>query len=413
MPKRAAIALAIVFVVTRLLSGWLGYNTDVYKGDTNVAGDVVYYHYHANRIVDGGEPAYQEPKDEFPPHTLEYPPGSLLVIIAPYWISSDADTYRLLFIVMMIIVDALGAVALLILGRRWRSRWGVWAWVFLIPFLGPIAHLRLDLVPAVLTIWAFERATVNRWLEVGAAIGIGTAVKLYPIALLPILFIVAWRRRELLIGAALPLIAVLIPHIGKLPELYDSVVGYQTGRGVQVESTWGLLLLVLSLFGLVVSVAYSFGAYHVESSLSGLFDTLASLASLAGAGFVYWLSHRHLERHDLRRASVVAFGLMTILLGASAVWSPQFLVWVIALAAVMMSARGEPSRHVAYVLAAAGVVSQIAYPFFYNDLLAGNALLSGLLLARNLAVVAVGIACLKEVFPNLRPKRAELAVEGA
>jgi hypothetical protein len=404
MPKRAAIALVLVFVVTRFVSGWLAHNPEIYRGDTYVAGDVSFYHFYASRIMDGGEKPYEQVK-------VEYPPGSLVLITVPYALSSDPETYRILFIAEMILIDALGAIALLILGRRWRSRWGVWAWVFLIPFLGPIAHVRLDLVPAVLTIWAFERASARRWLEAGAAIGVGTAVKLYPIALLPILLIVAYRRRQVLVGAALPIVAAVLPYVGSLPELYDSVIGYQTERGVQVESTWGLLLLVLSAFGLTVSVAYNFGAYHVASSLSRFLDTLSTLASAGAAAVVYWFTYRRVERGDVRAAASASFALISLLLAVAAVWSPQFLIWVIALAAVFMCARGDDSRRIAYVLAGAGIASQIAYPFAYADLLGANTALSALLLIRNLAVLGLGVAVLTMMFPELRPRRRRVALQ--
>lgn len=393
MPKRAAIALILVFVATRALSAWFAYSPTVYLGDTNVSGDVSYYNFNAQRIMDGGEKPYEDVK-------VEYPPGSLLLITTPYALSSDPDTYRLLYIGEMLLVDALGLVALLVLGRRWGSHWGAWAWVLLIPLLGPVAHARLDLVPAVLTIWAFERASAGRWLESGAMIGIGTAVKLYPIALLPILLLVAWRKRQLLIGTALPILAALIPYAGSLPEVWDSVIGYQTERGIQVESTWGLLLLSVAVLGYGLTVVYNFGAFHVSSSASGFFDVLATAASALSALVVYRAAYRGLERTDVRGAALPSFALMALLLPAAAVWSPQFLLWVIALGAVLLAAYGERFAYVGYVLAGGGVASQLIYPFFYNDLLGARPLPSLLLLTRNVALLIAGLLVLRELAPR-------------
>lgn len=388
-----------MFVITRALSAWLAYDPDVYKGDTEVAGDVAIYHFYAGQILDGGQAPYADVK-------IEYPPGSLVFIALPYKLSSDEDTYRLWFIIEMIVVDALGAIALLVLGRRWGYRWGVWAWVFLIPFLGPIAHVRLDLVPAVLTMWAFERAAAGRWLESGAALGVGAAVKLYPIALVPILFVAARQRRQFTIGVVLPLIAVLVPYIGHFAELSDAVIGYQTGRGIQVESTWGLLLLFASHLGLDVESVYNFGAFHVASTFSRALDTLSGVLSAVVAGACYLLAFRRADAGDVRRAAVLSFGALSLLLFAAAVWSPQYLIWLIALACVTLAARGESLRYTAYVLAAAGIVSQFAYPFVYVDLLGANIFITCLLLARNVAVAVVGARAIAQEFPNLLPKRA-------
>lgn len=402
MPKRAAVTLVIVFLVTRIVSGWLAHNPSVYAGDTYVAGDANFYHSYATRIMDGGEAPYADVK-------VEYPPGALVFITLPYAFSSDLEGYRIAYIIEMIVVDALGLIALLILARRWRSRWGVWAWVLLIPFLGPIVQVRLDLVPAVLTLWAFERASAGRWLESGAAIGVGAAVKLYPIALLPIFLIITWRRRDLLLGAIVPIVAVMLPYLGRLAEMYDSVIGYQTERGVQVESTWGLLALVLSGLGLVVTVAYNFGAFHVESSISRFLDTLSTIATVAVAAMIYRVTFKHVERGDVRATAAPWFALIALMLGVAAVWSPQFLIWVIAAAAVLLTVRGESERRVGYVLAGAGLVSQIAYPFNYASLLEAELPVAVVLLTRNLAVVALGVGVLLTAFPQLRRSHRDLA----
>lgn len=156
-------------------------------------------------------------------------------------------------------------------------------------------------------------------------------------------------------------------------------------------------------------MAYNFGAFHVASSASGFFDALATAASAASALVVYWISYRRLERGDVRGASMASFALMALLLPAAAVWSPQFMLWVIALGAVLLAAYGERFLFVGYVLAAGGVASQLIYPFFYNDLLNARPLPSVLLLARNVALLLAGLVVLREVRGDPVPSPASAA----
>jgi hypothetical protein len=281
---------------------------------------------------------------------------------------------------------------MLALARRWGGGLGPWAWVGLVTLLGPIAYLRLDLVPAVATIWALERAAAGAWLTSGAWIGFGTLVKLYPALLLPVVWLRSRRRAGILAGAAVVAIAGLAPLAGSLQELAGSVIGYHLGRGIQVESSWGLMLLVASRSGYPVSVAYNFGAFHVDAGIAGQLEWAALALSAAGLAGALWWSSRAGGPTGVASLATLLFGVLALILFTGSVLSPQFLLWVIALAAV---AACRPRRAVAWAvvaLALAAALSQLIYPYAYDRLLAAQGVALVLLAARNVSLAAAGVA---------------------
>jgi hypothetical protein len=135
-------------------------------------------------VASGGMPYSEVP--------IEYPPGVLPFVLVPAWLQHHLRIpFPPSFILLMIAVDGLGLTGLRRLGRRWGSDLGAWLWVVALPLLGPIVLLRLDLVPAVATIWCLERAAAGRWTAAGAFLGFGCLAKLYPLFLLPAAIVIA------------------------------------------------------------------------------------------------------------------------------------------------------------------------------------------------------------------------------
>jgi hypothetical protein len=256
--------------------------------------------------------------------------------------------------------------------------------------LGPIAYLRLDLVPAVATIWALERAAAGAWLTSGAWIGFGTVVKLYPVLLLPVVWLRS-RRASIVVGAAVVAIAGLAPLAGSLEELARSVIGYHSERGIQVESSWGLILLIASRFGYPVSVAYNFGAFHAGAGISRDFEWAALALSAAVAVGALWSSARARGHTDLASVATLLFGVLALILCTSSVLSPQFLLWVIALAAAAACRQSRGVERAVIALAFAAGLSQLIYPYAYDRLLAAQGIALLLLGARNLLLATAGV----------------------
>ncbi|HYO61297.1 MAG TPA: glycosyltransferase 87 family protein, partial [Actinomycetota bacterium] len=253
MSRRALLAVIAAFVVTRVVTGFLADHPEHYgPPSSKVVGDVGNYEFWAGQILTFQLNAYSE-------IGIEYPPGSVPFIVGPGIEKPLDDTYRTRFVLLMLVVDAIGFAALVVLARRWGSLAGVWAWVAVVPLLGPISYNRLDMIPAVATILAVERFSARSWFGGGGWLGYGVLAKVYPAIFLPAAF-AASRRKQVLTGAALIGGLFLVPYIGILDDVYRNVVGYHTERGIQIESLWGFAQLLASKFGYAVGINFSFGA---------------------------------------------------------------------------------------------------------------------------------------------------------
>jgi hypothetical protein len=85
------------------------------------------------------------------------------------------------------------------------------------------------------------------------------------------------------------------------------------------------------------------------------------------------------------------FGAMSLLVGVDRVYSPQYLVWIIALGAIAMAIAPRPAAPAVAVLAVATLLSHLEFPVWFWDLLfydKGGALV--VLMARDVLTLVVG-----------------------
>ncbi len=235
-PSRAAVVAVIAaFVVTRSIGIFFAFD-DYTLGAS--FGDLEKYQQWSQATIGQDQRPYED-------ISVEYPPGVLPFIALPRWLAGDTTPYSTPFALTMLGLDILAFGILLLLARRWGSTLGAWAWVLGDFLIGPVIYLRLDLIPALATVVAFERAAAGAWAESGGWMGFGTVAKIYPAFLLPSMAVIAPRRRTLILWSAGVVVAFLAPSIvaGAGPELWRDVIGYHGDRGIHVESTWGFLLL--------------------------------------------------------------------------------------------------------------------------------------------------------------------------
>ena len=232
-----------------------------------------------------------------------------------------------------------------------------------------------------------------------AALGYGAAAKLFPAVLAPLLVLglvptLGWWRSlrrtvpAFLLGFGLTVVpALLISAMGTL----DSLL-YHVRRGVQIESLPANVIdLAHFAFGLRVHTIHGFGAFDLDSSVSGtmkLVSTGATAVTLAGAA---WLVYRHASRSGglgpADWAAVFAIGMFAFVL-PTRVLSPQYLVWLVAPVAGLAGRR--LGRGALWALAAAAVLSQVEFPFRYSQLRHLDWIDVGVLTCRNLLLI---LAC--------------------
>jgi hypothetical protein len=282
------------------------------------------------------------------------------------------------------------------------------AYVFAMVAVGPLLVLRFDLVPAVCVLVAAAMAAEGRFGWAAAALGYGTAAKIFPGVLAPLLVLglvpaLGWWRSLLrtvppfLAGFGVTVVPALVLSVRGTA---DSVL-YHVQRGVQIESLWANLIGIAHLFGLPARTVYGFGAYDLASDVSGVAKALSgvlAVAALAGAAWLVWRRAR--ARAGLGPADWAgAFTLGTFaFVLPTRVLSPQYLVWLCApmvgLAAVLAG------RRALCALVAAALVSQVVFPFRYTQLRRLYPFDVGLLTLRNLLLV---VACVLVVQAFSRP----------
>jgi hypothetical protein len=394
--RRTWLLLVLVtFAVTRVGAGYVADHPTFYGADrADATGDVyryddlTWYMRHTDLSVYGDL-------------QMEYPPGVLPVILVPRYIR--AFSYRTEFIAFMIMFDAVGLWGLARIGRRTGSWWGVLTWLLLVPALGPVAYDRFDMVVAVIVIWMLERALAGRWDHVGALIGAGAAVKLVPAALLPMMFFAAPRaQRRALVGWFSAVVTLCVaPFAFALGDLYRSAIQYHTERGVQAESIWGAGLIAAGrLFSYPVRVVGSHRAFDALSPSSAMWKTISNalsasvLLALSALGW-RWRTRADDEAGDLRRVALLAFALMTLIVGLGRVYSPQYLLWIIGLGAGAAALAPRAARPALIVLGVTIVLAHIEFPFWFWDALfngRGGALI--VLLTRDVLTIVAGALAL-------------------
>jgi hypothetical protein len=339
---------------------------------------------------------------------VEYPPAA----VAVFALLASAGSYagfRALFLGLALALDALCFGLLL----RREQRTGVWCHVAATALLFPVLYVRYDLMPAAATLGAClllqplaapdggpdglpagERLSPGQALGGGALLGLGVAFKLYPLLLVPFLLLVGLRGRSrvrALVGVGASAAAVV--GLSFLPALAAgagpavlSFLRYQGERGLQIESSYAALLMVVqAIVPLGLHHQPSHAAHDLAGPLASAIAPATRWLQAAAVLGVSWLAGR--RRLPLARAAaaVVAAALVT-----ANVFSPQFLIWLVPLVALALPSV-EGDRLSGWLLVAAAALTALIFPALYPRLLQGRADAALALLLRNglIAVLAV------------------------
>jgi hypothetical protein len=401
-PRPLVLALlVVVFIASRLIGGWFADHPERWRNGGLAVGDVSLYQSWADEMVDGHRSAYVDVG-------IPYPPGLLPFIVAPRYTEAVAP-YSSVFIKLMELVDAAGLIGLVLIARRRGSWIGPWAWTILIPLLGPIAWTRLDLVPAVATIFALERAEAGGWTAAGGWLGFGAIAKVYPAFLLPATVIASARRSKTLIAAGVAMATPMIALVGSLSAVYDSIARFHWRRGLQLESVWSSGLLLAHHAGYPVRVFNVAGAMEVGGGIAGALRTTSFALGLVVIALGALIAWRRVSRGDVRGLSLVLLGTLALLTGVGTIFSPQYLIWIFALAAVAAVVGSRGALIPVALLVPTAILTQIVFPFLYGELIRGELLPTILLAIRNVLTLAVGIVALRLAWKSGAPPAREPA----
>ena len=343
----------------RRWAGWLasrGLTLLLLVPEHKVLGDVRYYFGALDAVFRGGPVG---------PALPEYPAPVLAFLGLPHLVSGPAvPAYLAAFVLLILAVDAALTRALFrVAGPRAP---GVTLWVCLPPLLGPMFLCRFDLLPAALAAGALLAVT-TRPARAGVLAGFGAVL-----------------------GVAVGLVAALAGG-----SRLTSPLSWQGARGLQLEAYAALPLLVAG--------AFRPGIWHVEYTRFYAFQLVgpgtgaALTAATAASGLavlllaVLWLRAAR-RREALPPAAPGLLAVLTVCLMATTdkTLSPQYLIWVAALVAVVGVTHPDAlPRGTVPLLLATCALTQLIFPLNYDPLVAVEPYAVLLLAVRDAGLLAV------------------------
>jgi Glycosyltransferase family 87 len=316
----------------------------------------------------------------------QYPPGAALV----FWLPGRLPgSYVDHFAFLAIGCDLAITLMLWSSARRGGSLAGAWYWVCGVPLLGVVSFGRFDVVPVALSVAALS--VTGRGGVRGALIGAGAAVKVWPVMLLAGMAPGQQRRGAAAAAAVLAAVCAIVPS-GTA-----SFLVHQTARGVEIESVAATPFMIWRQAGWHGKAVFRFGAWQLSGGHIALAQDASRLGLvLAAAAVIGWqlliASGRARWRPEFAADAPLAATLLFLVV--SAVLSPQYLLWVIGLAAACLATGRTTQRPVAIAVLAAAGLTQVIFPTGWHSLLGGSDAVTGVLAARNvLLAVAAVLSC--------------------
>jgi glycosyl transferase family 87 len=311
-------------------------------------GDAGTYAIYGRALVLHGQIPYRDFSDE-------YPPGSVGIFALPVLIW---NAHYILMFKLLMTGCGVGFVtcAAWTLRRLGLSRWRLVPVVLAPVLLGPVFLNRYDPVPALLSALALVALLRTRERTAGALLGIGTAVKLFPVVL--VLPAARYVRDRLGAGVAFVIAgAVLVlPFVALAPGGVGFSLKTQFDRHLQIESLGASILLVLSKLGI----------HHVGYVPRSSIDVGGSLASAVGAVsvvvavvLVLLVVWQYVLGSDDDARLVTAFAAcVTAVVAFGKVLSPQYLTWLVPLIPL---AAGRKGRYAALAFLVSLALTQPEY----------------------------------------------------
>jgi hypothetical protein len=345
------------------------------------------------------------------PHTTEwqYPPLLAPILVFPQWLTNTFGIkYLTGFTAMTFVADAVVTGMLLWTARR-RSTWsGPWYWIIGVPLLGPIVYGRYDVFPALCVVVALAllgRGLMvrkadgtpgpdlnrRRWVA-GVLVGLGTAIKLWPG-----LAIFGMPRTKRGWQAIVTMLVSAVAAIASMSLFFTgtmSWVGNQGGRGIEIESLWATPWMLGKGLQLdhVLTNKVVYGSYQIEPNGHGVGSALITLTSdvalfsevLAFALMAYWWWRKSWKPAVVADATFVA---TLIFIVTSRVISPQYLIWLLAVAGFCLLNKDTTQRRSAVLVMVCLPLTQFEFPFDFASF--RNAQILGILVVavRNVLLV--------------------------
>ncbi|MGD0996941.1 MAG: hypothetical protein ABR941_01295 [Thermoleophilia bacterium] len=203
-------------------------------------------------------------------------------------------------------------------------------------------------------------------------LGVGFALKLTPAILLPLVFVLAVRRRTIAWSFVYFTLAAVLPFV---PYMVHGLKGleypftYQLDRPLQVESVLAAPLMLGHVLNWVwVDVGSSFGSQFIAATGAVTLARISGFLELIALAVTYWLIWRRRAtlRTTPRLVPLAVLALILAFMTFGKVLSPQYFIWILPAIALVIPER----RALALLLMGALVLTQIEFPAKYWSFIA-------------------------------------------
>ena len=314
-------------------------------------------------------------------YPVEHPIATLLVFRALGRPPGTRATFGLGIVAANLVADAI------IVGSLFWG-WGIAAAACGAAIVIPVIDLlfnRVDAWPtaaAVLAVAAWRR---DRPVALGCALAVGTAFKLWPLVLAP-LIVVPWRDRQTRIAVgAFAATAVVLGGAAMWLAGSKGIMQVLTFRGA---TGWQIESLVGSIVHLTDpgTLRMESGAWRIGTVNSG-----ASIAMfLVVAPLCIWSSSRGAR---LNRVGAGWLAAVTSLLLLSALLSAQYVIWLAPAAAIAWT---DGDRRLLVLTAIAIALTQLLWSD-YGSVLAGERFALLIVVVRNVVLIALAVSAIQQL----------------
>ena len=340
-----------------------------------------------------------------------YPIVALLPMITAY--AFGPALYASTWLSLIMVVDAAAFAVVMAFGRDRRVAHVAWWWLGLLLALGPVALGRIDSVTAAVAIVGLLcLATAPRLA--GVLLAVATWIKVWPAALIAAAFIAVTSRIRVALAAIVASAVILVVSIllGGGANAF-SFITQQTGRGLQIESGLGTFWMwdAFSHRPGAPTIYYDTSILTYQLRGEGV-DVAAAIATplLAVVALAILLLAIVIARRGVPAAELLpplALAITTALILFNKVGSPQFVTWLAVPIVLGLSTaatgRGPSFRFPAALGLVIAGLTQLMYPYLYDQLLSLNLGMLLVLSARNLLYLVLLVWAIRRMVLLLSP----------
>lgn len=317
--------------------------------------------------------------------TWQYPPAAALAVLSPGLL--PFLDYTTAFFWLACAADAV-TFALLLRGSRGEGRRqaGAYVWVAGVPLLGPTAYARYDVMVTAVAVAALL-ATVRRPKVAGALLAFAAMLKVWPVLLLT-----GVRDRRVWAAAVAGAGVLALGFWLWMPGAF-AFLRFQGERGTEVESLGSLVFHIARHHGWQGQVLLNYGSVEF---LGPYVDLVSDIALTLTVAAFAWLLLWRVRARALGGATPfdAAFTAVLLFTTTSRVISPQYMIWLIGMAAVCLTLRASVMALPAGLVVVATAATLYEFPIHFGDVVTSTPLGITLLVLRNgLLVAACLVAC--------------------